>query len=328
MLVMLLLSFLYFFADIFTANSVFLSQLRTEREQLHKRINSILISKDSGNDSPGDDVIRKSPLFIEALSKLGTSERRVKELEFAHEKIMVKWAEVKGDLDLAKKTLEDLEEKHGRRWTELVSQFSESDSTHAAAASVAIAIKEESSGTNANGNSVDMFNTAKKTAELESKLQQALEAVSRMETLRTTLADAYKMNEQLQSKLEDLRTKNAKMVAEKVAAREKNKEAESSTVTDSITSPPVSSKKSSAGSSSSSGDPIIEKLQRDYRRARKEFSAAVLSKDQAKLKQEVRFFVCNFQHDVLFSFPYKPCIFLSIASFAASGEGKGCSNEN
>jgi hypothetical protein len=118
------------------------------------------------------------------------------------------------------------------------------------------------------------------------------------------------------------------MVAEKVAAREKNKEAESSTVTDSITSPPVSSKKSSAGSSSSSGDPIIEKLQRDYRRARKEFSAAVLSKDQAKLKQEVRFFVCNFQHDVLFSFPYKPSIFLSIASFAASGEGKGCSNEN
>ena len=43
-------------------------------------------------------------LFIEARLKLGTSERRVKELEF-----MVKWAEVKGDLDLAKKTLEDLE---------------------------------------------------------------------------------------------------------------------------------------------------------------------------------------------------------------------------
>ena len=43
-------------------------------------------------------------LFIEARLKLGTSERRVKELEF-----MVKWAEVEGDLDLAKKTLEDLE---------------------------------------------------------------------------------------------------------------------------------------------------------------------------------------------------------------------------
>jgi len=265
-----------------------LFQLRTEREQLHKRINSILILKDSGNDSPGDDVIRQSPLFIEALSKLGTSERRVKELEFAHEKIMEKWAEVKGDLDLAKKTLEDLEEKHGRRWTELVSQFSESDSTHAASASVAV--KDESSGTIINGNSVDIFNTAKKTAELESKLQQALEAVSRMETLRTTLADAYKMNEQLQSKLEDLRAKNAKMVAEKVAAREKSKETESSTGTDHITSPPGSSKKLSAGSSSSSSDPIIDKLQRDYRRARKEFSAAVLSKDQAKLKQEVRIF--------------------------------------
>ena len=111
-----------------------------------------------------------------------------------------------------------------------------------------------------------------------------------METLRTTLADAYKMNEQLQSKLEDLRAKNAKMVAEKAAAREKSKETESSTGTDPIASPPGSSMKSSAGSSSSSSDPIIEKLQRDYRRARKEFSAAVLSKDQAKLKQEVRVF--------------------------------------
>jgi E3 ubiquitin-protein ligase BRE1 len=194
---------------------------------------------------------------------------------------MEKWAEVKGDLDLAKKTIEDLEEKHERRWTELVSQFSESSSTHAN-------VKEESSGTNSNGNSVDIFITARKTVELESKLQQALEAVSRMETLRTTLADAYKMNEQLQSKLEDLRAKNAKMVAEKISAREKIKEVETPAATESFSSPSVSSKKSSAGSSSLSGDPIIEKLQQNYRRARKEFSAAVLSKDQAKLKQEVR----------------------------------------
>ena len=80
--------------------------------------------------------------------------------------------------------------------------------------------------------------------------------------------------------LEDLRTKNAKMVAEKVAQREKSKESES---TDSLTSPHGSSKRSSSG-----GDPAYDKLQRDYRRARKEVSAAVLSKDQAKLKQEVR----------------------------------------
>ena len=254
---------------------------------MQKRINSILLPKDSDRDNPCEDIIRKSSLFTEALSKLGTSERRVKELEFTNEKITEKWAEVKGELDLAKKTLEDLEEKHERRWTELVSQFSESSPTQA---SVSTALREESSCTSSNGNSADKFTTAKRTAELESKLQQALEAVSRMDTLRTTLADAYKMNEQLQSKLEDLRAKNAKMVAEKVSAREKIKEVETSTVTESLTSPPVSSKKSIAGSSSSSGDPIIEKLQQNYRRARKEFSAAVLSKDQAKLKQEVRCF--------------------------------------
>mmetsp|Transcript_6260 Transcript_6260/g.10867 ORF Transcript_6260/g.10867 Transcript_6260/m.10867 type:complete len:1006 (+) Transcript_6260:325-3342(+) len=247
-----------------------ITELLSEREHQMKRINSLLLPKDGGIESPGDESIRKSPLFVDAMAKLGTSERKVKELESAHGKIMEKWSAVKGHLELAKKTLADMEEKHGRRWTELISQFSESDST--------AALKEESSGSNN-----DMFSNAKKTAELESKLQQTMEAVGRMETLRATLADAYKMNEQLQSKLEDLRTKNAKMVAEKVAAREKSKEAESAA--DSLTSPHGSSRRTSAGASSN-GDPAIEKLQRDYRRARKEVSAAVLSKDQAKLKQE------------------------------------------
>lgn len=194
---------------------------------------------------------------------------------------MEKWASVKGDLDLAKKTLEELDEKHGRRWTELVSQFSDVDNGSAVDAVA-----------NGNGTS-DGFSSARKTAELESKLQQALESVSRMETLRTTLAEAYKMNEQLQSKLEDLRTKNAKMVAEKLVAREKTKEAESSTPADTLTLPSngSSSKRKSIDSAaaSTSTDPTIEKLQKDYRKARKEFAAAVLSKDQAKLKQEVSY---------------------------------------
>ena len=215
------------------------------------------------------------------MTKLGSSERRVKELESVHGKIMEKWAAVKGDLEFSKKTLAEMEDKHGRRWTELISQFAESDSSSAAP-------KEESSGETSGG--ADMFCNSKRTVELESKLQQAMEAVSRMETFRATLADAYRMNEQLQSKLEDLKTKNAKMLAEKVAAREKSKAAES-TADPTGASPHSSSKKSSAGGSSS-GDPAFEKLQRDYRKARKEVSAAVLSKDQAKLKQEVRSCLC------------------------------------
>eukprot|EP00585_Thalassiosira_rotula_P001820 CAMPEP_0196136302 /NCGR_PEP_ID=MMETSP0910-20130528/4652_1 /TAXON_ID=49265 /ORGANISM="Thalassiosira rotula, Strain GSO102" /LENGTH=1010 /DNA_ID=CAMNT_0041396567 /DNA_START=337 /DNA_END=3366 /DNA_ORIENTATION=- len=250
-----------------------ITELLNEKEQQQKRINSLLLPKDDGSENPGDEAIRKSPLFIDVMTKLGASERKVKELESAHEKIMEKWSAVRGDLELAKKTLIDMEEKHGRRWRELVSQFADSDST--------AALKEDSLIVK-NGNT-DVFNNAKKTAELESKLQQTMEAVSRMETLRATLADAYKMNEQLQSKLEDLRTKNAKMVAEKVAAREKSKEAESAA--DSSSSPHGSSHRRSTGGSSS-GDPTMDKLQRDYRRARKEVSAAVLSKDQAKLKQE------------------------------------------
>lgn len=257
-----------------------ITELGTEREQLLKQINSLLVPRDGGIDSPDDDAIRRSPLFTGIMNRLGASERRVKVLETAHDNIMRKRSAVKGDLELAKKTMADMEEKHGRRWIELISQFSKSDSAAAAAS-----LKEGATKSDGNGYSADLFSTARKIIEMESKVQQAMEAISRVETLRTSLADAYKMNEQLQSKLEDLRTKNAKMVAEKVATREKTKEAETS-ATDPMTSPTSSSKKLSTGGSSSNSDPAIEKLQRDYRRARKEVSAAVLSKDQAKLKQE------------------------------------------
>jgi E3 ubiquitin-protein ligase BRE1 len=250
-----------------------ITELLAEREQQLKQINSLLLTKDDGGNSLEKEAIHNSPLFIEASTKLEISERRVKELESVNQKVMEKWARAKGDLELVKKAMSDMEEKHGRRWTELISQFSEADST-------AGSPREESTGSSVSD--TDPFCHAKKTAELESKLQQAMEAVSRMETLRSTLADAYKMNEQLQSKLEDLRSKNAKMVAEKVAAREKSKETESSV----SASPHGPSRRSSAGGSSSTGDPAFDKLQRDYRRARKEVSAAVLSKDQAKLKQE------------------------------------------
>ena len=209
------------------------------------------------------------------MTKLESSERRANDLETTRDKIMEKWAAVKGDLELAKKTLADMEEKHSRRWMELISQYSQPESAGP---------KEEPPSNDTNGHGI-AFMEAKKTAELESKLHQAMESVSRMETLRSTLADAYKMNEQLQSKLEDLRTKNAKMVAEKVAAREKVKEAEQSSNAEGTSTSPHGSSRSSR--SSSSGDPTYDKLQRDYRRARKEVSAAVLSKDQAKLKQEV-----------------------------------------
>lgn len=244
-------------------NSHTKSQLLTEKEEQLKRINSLLLPKESNKDEPDDEAIRKTPLFIDMMGKLRTSERLTAEHKKEAEKIRESWAGAKGDLDLAKKTLADMEGKHERRWVELISQYSQPESTP----------KGEASDLDGK----DLFTNAKKTAELEIKLQQALESVSRMDSVRATLNDALKMNEQLQSKLEDLKSKNAKMVAEKAAARASIKDA------DPMKSPELL-KKHSAGS----GDPTIEKLQRDYRRARKEVSAAVLSKDQAKLKQEVR----------------------------------------
>lgn len=203
---------------------------------------------------------------------------------------MAKWSAAKGDLDLAKKTLVEMEEKHSRRWAELVEQFSESDRNRAPNGK-----GESSTNDAAIQEGANPFSNARRTAELELHLRQALEGNKRTEKLRESLDQAHKMNEQLQAKFEEMKAKNAKMVAEKVAARGRSKESG----TDPTAAPPPQSgdKSMSPHSSSSSlrrsissSDPAVEKLQRDYRRARKEVSAAVLSKDQAKLKQEVSIF--------------------------------------
>ena len=277
-----------------------LFQLLTEKEEQLKRINSLLLPKDSNNDEPSDEVIRKTPQFIDIMAKLRASERLTAEHKKEAEKIRENWAAGKGDLDLAKKTLADMERKHERRWAELISQYSQTESA---------AIGDAS-----NSDGKDLFTNAKKTADLEIKLQQALESVSRMETIRATLNDALKMNEQLQSKLEDLKTKNAKMVAEKAAARASTKEA------DPLKSPELVRKPSSGDV-----DPTIEKLQRDYRRARKEVSAAQLSKDQAKLKQEVSA-TCAASLRIMIEFPlFTSVIFVIIPE---SGERERHAYEN
>lgn len=254
------------YLTLFCNKSKLLLQLLGEREELLKRINTLLLPDSKEGDTAGadDETVRKSSLFIETTTKLDTSERRIKELEAESEKIRQRWAVMKGDLELAKKSLIEMEGKHERRWNELISTFSESDSAPPSA---------EVDGVKG------AFNSAKKIAELENKLRQSLEAVGRMETLRITLADAYKMNETLQSKLEDLKTKNTKLQAEKSAARAKEIE--------SVTSPQAASSKKSSSESSSNSDLKLEKLKQEYRRVRKEVGAAVLSKDQAKLKQEV-----------------------------------------
>ena len=238
-----------------------IAELLSEKEDHLKQINTLLLTKQDGAAGPDEDSVLKSPAYIDLSTKLRTAERRVQELEAKYEKTRQRWAVTKGDLDLAKKTIEDMEGKHERRWNELLSQFSDSDSPPEA------------------NSSTDIFGSAKKIAELESKLQQSVEAVNRMETLKANLSDSHKMNEALQSKLDDLKAKNAKMVAEKSAAR-------AAQGADPLTSPTASSSSKRASIGSAGGEVTNDKLQQSYKRVRKELAAAVLSKDQAKLKQE------------------------------------------
>jgi len=126
---------------------------------------------------------------------------------------------------------------------------------------------------------------AKNAIILKHKLTQALENVRQVETLRKTLDEAVSMNNSLQSKVDEFKSKYNALQAEKAAR--------SSTSGSSSNATP--SKEGYSGSKSKSSTPSdkgdrsdrsMDKLQRDYKRARKELAATTASKDAAKAKLE------------------------------------------
>jgi hypothetical protein len=86
------------------------------------------------------------------------------------------------------------------------------------------------------------------------------------------------MNETLQQKLEEIKTKNALLMAGRTASRSTSESALS-----------VASKEKSSALSSST--PLsaekVERLQKEYKKMKKELTSAVASKEGAKAKQDV-----------------------------------------
>ncbi len=173
---------------------------------------------------------------------------------------------------MASKTISDTEEKHARRWTELTCSNGESSEID----SLPNGSPKELENL-ALSHERKFIDDAKKIVELEHKLNHALENVRQSENIRASLTEANRINETLQSKLEELKVKNAALVANKATARASSLDASSSSHS--------SSHKSSRDSSGSHLS--HEKLQRDYRKLKKELSAALQSKEGAKSKQEV-----------------------------------------
>lgn len=257
-----------------------------EREEHVKRINSLVLPKSEQQGSShavSDDDIKQSSLYVETSTKLASAERQLQELREQMKHVKEQWAKAKGDAELAMKSLHEIQIKHKKRWRELTkggeSSFSNESKSQDGDASSAPA----SSDSDGMGDQ-RIVKQAQHTVELEHKLKQALENVRQAETVRISLAEAVKMNEGLQAKLEELKIKNAALMAGKSASRA-NASDYTAPSSSSLSTPGSKERSSSHGSSSAS----TEKLQKEHRRMRKELAAALTSKEGAKAKQEVGF---------------------------------------
>ena len=179
--------------------------------------------------------------------------------------IMEKYAAAKGDVELATKCLEDHMEKFKKRWAEL--SGTEDDDFGA------LYDDEKNVSEEKEAPLTDAIAQAKRIVELEHKLRQALENVRQADTVRVSLREAQLMNETLQQKLEEFKAKNAALMAGRTASRSISESTLSSSK-DVSSDTPISAEKA-------------ERLQREYKKMKKELASAVLSKEAAKAKQDV-----------------------------------------
>jgi len=258
-------------------------QLTKDQEVSDKKINSLILSTENKRKVTNEHI-ETSLLHADLKLKLMAAEKKNHNLVDELESVKKRWAISKGDLNFAKKIIADLGEKHRKRWSELgiSEQYADPKGIKTTNSSANYSVKGEENIAITN-NHIEL---TKKIVTLENKLKHALENVRQSETIRQSLNEANTMNEALQSKLEELKSKNATLVANKAAARASLVEASSST---SLSTPHKSSKDHnssnhslSLASSSSSSSSLKDK----YHRIRKELSAAINSKDQAKVKQE------------------------------------------
>ncbi len=144
---------------------------------------------DEGGSTTESQVL-SSPLYIEIGSKLTSAERELKDLKKELEAVNQRWAQCKGDLDLSNKTIEDLKEKHNRRFIELTRGKDEND--------------DATNGGVGNKGHIDQ---AKLVIELEHKLKHALDNVRQSESIRMSLTDAHAMNSMLQHQIGGIKVK-------------------------------------------------------------------------------------------------------------------------
>lgn len=247
----------------------FYQQLLMEREDYIKQINDLRLAKADTHAEPiSVDDVKRSDLFAETAANLAKVEAHCAQLQNAFDDVNQRWAKAKGDLDLAQKTIKEMEENHVKRLEEISTTgiIAEKEDEDAGAAAPA-----DASDAHCNGDSAEKtyVSDAQKIAELEHKLAQALENVRQAETVRESLAEANRINETISAKLDEYQAKNSALIQAKAAARA----AEISGT--------------STADAKGDDDNVVQKLKAEHRKMRKELQAALQSKDNARAKQEV-----------------------------------------
>ncbi len=236
-----------------------------EKEAQEKKVNSLLMKATS--KSIEDEDIKSSPLFIETSSKLSAAERKTEEMKKELLSAKARWATTKGDLQLCRKTLDGLEEKHKQRLMELSGETAEGC---------------DNPSTTCVGGEQKLV---EKVVRLEHKLKHALDSVRQAEAMKVSLNDATTMKETLQQQVQELKARNDQLEA-------------STEASDQLSSSPSPSSLKEAGKDSVSK----EKLHK----MKKEFNAVLHSKEQAKQRLEVSMSrvsrICQYGIDIIAGF--------------------------
>lgn len=253
-----------------------IKKLMLEKEEQKKEINTLVLKEDKiASKIPTIEEVQRSDLYFELTAKLTATTRKLEELDNKSSIIKKEWSTALADAELSKKVLEDMQTNFSKRWTELTEE--KGGSTY---------IRE-------GGGESSRIGHAKEVKILQHKLTQALENVRQAETSRKTLNEAVLMNNSLQSKVDEFKAKYNALQAEKAARSSSGSGSGSSSGSQQGSSNSAPAKEGSSKSKSSQSstpsdktDRSMDKLQRDYKRARKELAATIASKEAAKAKLE------------------------------------------
>ncbi|KAG7367238.1 zinc finger C3HC4 type domain containing protein [Nitzschia inconspicua] len=248
-----------------------IKQLLSEREEQLKRINTLVLEENETSEKVlSPEEVRQSDLFLQLSAELAAKERKLLEFEEKTKQIKEEWSKALANSELSKQAMEDLQSKHLKRWAELAQENPD------------IGPAEE-------GGEIVGTTKAEEIVTLQHKLTQALENVRQAVSTRKTLDEAIAMNDSLQAKVDEFKSKYTALQAEK-AARAANApdttESNGTSGSNNSTKEKSGDHTSSSNQSSEKSDRSSDKLHRDYKRARKELAAATASKEAAKAKLE------------------------------------------